>query len=105
MALDEYLMREEANLEQVQQLPQFSILVRLIDQLYELSVKLIPPQTPLFYGRILLVCHKFFLSATSLIGRALPDDAAPVVRRAIEAARIAFTIKSDPENMKIWLAF
>jgi hypothetical protein len=45
------------------------------------------------------------MSAATLILRALPDDAAAVTRRALEAARIAQAIKHDGTNLRRWIAF
>ncbi|MDV2496527.1 MAG: hypothetical protein RX316_10035 [bacterium] len=105
MDFEKYLEGEEYYLKEVNKIPSFSILIPLTNRLYNLSIELIPPDTNPFYGRRLLLCHKCFLSAASLIGRAQPDDAAPVIRRAIEIAEVAFAVKYDRDNYERWLSF
>lgn len=57
-----------------------------------------PKSSPPPFGQLLLICHKSFLLALTLIGQAQPDDAGPISRRAIEAARLALAVKRNPES-------
>jgi hypothetical protein len=79
--------------------------VNLTDKLYERAISLVPNSSAPHFGQLLLVCHRSFLSAITLIGQAQPDDAAPVSRRAIEAARLSLAVKRDPRNALIWAAY
>ena len=105
MDFEDYLTAEKANIQQIRNLPDFSILIPLVNQFYNLSIDLVSPNASPFYGKCLLLCHKGFLSAASLIGRALPEDSSPVTRRAIEIAEVAFAVKYDQNNYEIWLSY
>lgn len=105
MELEDYLTAEKANIQQIRNLPAFSILMPLVNQLYNLSIDLVSSNSSPFYGKCLLLCHKGFLSAASLIGRALPEDSSAVTRRAIEIAEVAFAVKYDKENYETWLSY
>ena len=77
---------------------------RLVDDLYNLAVDLVPKDSAPHFGQLLLLSHKSFLSAITLIGQAQPEDAAAVTRRAIEIARVALAVKQDPQNADKWMA-
>ena len=77
----------------------------LTNKLYEHAISFEPRNSSPLFGQLLLLCHKSFLSALILIGQAQPDDADPISRRAIEAARLALAVKSNPENAVKWAAY
>ena len=105
MGIEDYINAQRANVESIKNLPHFSVLGKLVDQLYNLAIVLIPKDTPLHYSKFLLLCHKSFLSALTLIGQAQPEDAAAISRRAIEIARVAIAVKTHPKNAETWLSF
>jgi hypothetical protein len=105
MSIQEYIDAQRANISSISQLPHFSKLGDLTDRLYERAVTLVPKSSPPPFGQLLLICHRSFLSALTLIGQAQPDDAAPISRRAIEAARLALAVKTNPENAVKWTAY
>lgn len=105
MSIQEYIAAQRANISSISQLPHFSKLGDLTDRLYERAVTLVPKYSPPHFGQLLLICHRSFLSALTLIGQAQPDDAAPISRRAIEAARLALAVRTNPENARKWVAY
>lgn len=105
MSIQDYIGAQRANIASISQLPHFSILGDLTDRLYERAVTLVPKSSPPPFGQLLLICHRSFLSALTLIGQAQPDDAAPISRRAIEAVRIALAVKRNPESAVKWAAY
>jgi hypothetical protein len=72
--------------------------------MYQLAIAGAPSGISPFFGQILLICHKSFLAAATLIGQAQPDDAGPITRRAIEAVRLAAALKDDPTIAEKWVA-
>ena len=105
MDIQDYINAQRANLESISKLPNFYKIGGLTNELYELAVTLVPKSSPIHFGQLLLICHKSFLSALILIGQAQPDDEGPITRRAIEAARLALAIKTNPENARKWVAY
>lgn len=105
MSIEDYVSAQQKNLESIKKLPHFSSLGQLVNDLYELACRLVPRNLPPHYGKFLLLCHKSFLSALTLIGQAQPEDAAAITRRAIEMARLALAVKTNQENATNWLAF
>ncbi len=105
MSIQEYIAAQRANIASISQLPHFSKIGNLTDRLYEVGVTLVPNSSPPHFGQLLLICHRSFLSAITLIGQAQPDDAASISRRAIEAARLALAVKTNPENATQWVAY
>jgi hypothetical protein len=105
MSIQDYIRAQRDNIESIGQLPHFAVLGDLLDRLYERAVVLVPKQSPPPFGQLLLVCHRAFLSALTLIGQAQPDDAGPISRRAIEAARLALAIKTNPRSAMKWAAY
>src|SRR5262249_38848466 len=76
----------------------------LVDRLYSDAMKLVPAGVTALNIQTLLICHKSFLSAASLIGQAQPEDAGAITRRAIEAVRLAAIFKTIPEKYAEWAA-
>jgi hypothetical protein len=105
LSIPEYIKAQRSNIESIINLPHFSILGSLVDQLYNDTVKLIKKDTAPRYGRFLLLCHRSFLSAITLIGQAQPEDAAPITRRAIEIAKVCLASKFNEENASKWMAY
>ncbi len=92
----DYCKAQKANLGNTLKYEPFAVLNPLGDQLYQQSIALMSGHSSPVYGRLLLVCHKEFLVAASLVGQGQPDDADPITRRAIEAIRLAAAIKAEP---------
>ena len=105
MSIEEYIEAQRANLKSIIHLPEFSLLVRLVDQIYGHSTEIIPPDSSPRFGRFLLLGHKFFLSSAILIAQAQPDDAAPITRRAVEMARVCYASKFNKENLAKWQSY
>lgn len=101
--MEGYFKTQRSNLEQIRDFNAFADLLGSIDQLYGLSVDLVPKDH--WFGRFVLICHKEFLAAASLIAQGQPLDSVPVTRRAIDAIRVATAIKENPDSAKQWLAF
>ncbi len=105
MSFGEYFQAQAHHITQILRLPVFTNLVLPLDDLYRLSVDLVPRDSKPYFGRFLLVCHKAFMSAASTIARGQPDDSQGVTRRACEAARVARATKYKAENLREWLAY
>ncbi len=101
MSIDDYIGAQRANLDQVRRLPHFDILVTGAHRLYDTTIDLMPPSG--LYGPSLLLCHRALLAASTLIGQAQPDDAAPITRRAIEAVLVCLAHKFDRSSFDKWL--
>jgi hypothetical protein len=104
LTFSDYFAAQQANLEQLRRLPQYIRLLLPLESLYRQATDLVPPDTPPIFGRLLLLSHRSFLSASAQALRALPDDAEALTRRALEAARLALAFKHDPANIQRWLA-
>ena len=98
----EYFKAQADHVTQIAKLPVFLKLILPLDSLYRLSVDLVPRDSRLYFGRLLLTCHKAYMSAASTIARGQPDDSQGVTRRACEAARLARAAKYKPENLEAW---
>lgn len=105
LAFQEYINTQRKNLESALKFELFGATCPLMDRLYEVSVAAVPKDKSLVFGQFLLICHKSFLAAATLIGQAQPDDAAPVTRRAIEVVRLAAAVKSDSAVAQEWVAY
>jgi hypothetical protein len=105
LAFQDFITAQQRNLESALKFELFGATCPLMDKLYELSVATVPKDKSPFFGQFLLVCHKSFLAAATLIGQGQPDDSAPITRRAIEVVRLAAAIKVDPKFAKEWLAY
>ena len=105
MVIEEYFNAQKENLRRVLYWQPFTEIFSLVDKLYNDAIELVPGDHSPVYGQFLLICHKSFLTAASLIGQAQSDDAVLITRRAIEVARFAVTVKTDPEKTKEWMAF
>lgn len=105
MSFKEYIEAQRHNYKEVEKLPHFSLLIEQIDNIYNHTIKIFPSDVPVRYSRFLLLFHKSFLSATTLIAQCQPDDAAPITRRAIEIARICLASKHDDDNYEKWLSY
>jgi hypothetical protein len=101
---DSYLAAQAANLSQVRRLDEFRFVERVIE-LYEHSFRARARRDPdVRFAQLLTICHGALLSAAASLGRALPGDAIPVTRRAVEAASLAAAFKADEQNYVRWLA-
>lgn len=105
MSIEQYFAAQQRNLANALRWGPFAALFPLVDDLYVRAIALTPGDQPAIFGQLLLVCHKSFLSAVALIGQAQPDDAGPITRRAIEAARLAAAIRTDPSTADRWSAY
>lgn len=104
MSISEYFDAQKENLRSSSLWEPFVTIFPLVDKLYVDAIRLTPSGPSPLFGQLLLICHKSFLSAASLIGQAQPEDAGPITRRAIEAARFAAATKTNPEKAKEWMA-
>jgi len=101
-SIESFIENDQANLSLTSRdLPPFADLAPRLNALYHRSIDQVPKTQPAF-GQFLLLCHKSFLTAAVTIGGCHPDDAAPITRRAIEAASVALAIKRDPVNLERW---
>jgi hypothetical protein len=105
MAMKQYFGGQKENLRRSLNWEPFAEIFPLVDKLYVDAMGLMPSDRSSVFGPLLLICHKAFLSAAGLIGQAQPDDAGPITRRAIEAARFAAIIKTNPEKVEEWIAY
>jgi len=100
-----YFSAQKNNLQSALQFEPFAVLFSIVHELYLTSIRLLPKDKSPVFGQFLLICHKSFLAAASLIGQAQPDDAAPITRRAIEAIRLAAAVKENPATARKWAAY
>jgi hypothetical protein len=82
----DFFNAQKENLRQMLQFEPFAVLFPRVHALYE---SMLPFCTNKPLGRFVLLSHKAFLTAASLIGQGHADDAAPIARRAIEMIRLA----------------
>ena len=105
MAFQEYISAQRKNLDSALKFELFGATCPLMDRLYEVSVAAVPKDKSPVFGQFLLICHKSFLAAATLIGQAQPDDAGPITRRAIEVVRLAAAMKADAAIAEQWVAY
>ena len=105
MSIESYFQAQKENLRSALRFEPFAVLFSIVDELYNISVQAMPSDKSPVFAQFLLICHKSFLAAASLIGQAQPDDAAPITRRAIEVIRLAAAVNEDPANAKAWAAY
>jgi hypothetical protein len=105
MSVEEYIEAQRHNIQEVARLPHFAQLIRQVDEIYNHTISIFPSDVPARYIRFLLLFHKSFLSAATLIGQCQPDDAAAITRRGIEVARICLASKHDEANHENWLSY
>ena len=105
MPFQDYIDAQQKNLESALKFELFGVTCPLMDKLYEISIAAAPRDKSPVFVQFLLICHKSFLAAATLIGQAQPDDAGPIMRRAIEVVRLAAAIKDDPSIAEKWLAY
>ncbi len=99
----DYFTAQKTNLDNAFKFAPFAVLFPIVHDLYVTAARLIPPDHQ--FGPFVLIGHKEFLAAASLIGQAQPDEAVPITRRAIEMAQAAVAFRKDSENIKKWTAF
>jgi len=105
MSIVEFTAAATTNFAMISQNPFYRDGVSSLDALYACAIRTAPREGfPVFYGRLLLVCHKSMVSAANLIASCLPEDSVGVTRRAIEAAKVANAIRLNDNNAKQWLA-
>src|SRR5712692_3000497 len=85
--------------------PQFATFVPLMDEVYEAGFAARPVPMEAVVFQLLVLCHRAFLIAVSIIARGHPDDDACATRRALEMAKVAFAVSYNPDNMTAWLAY
>lgn len=105
MPFHDYIEAQRKNLESALKFELFGATCPRMEKLYELSIAAVPKDKAPVFGQFLLICHKSFLAAATLIGQAQPDDAGPITRRAIEVVRLAAAIKTDPSVANEWAAY
>jgi hypothetical protein len=104
--MDEFIQGQRANIEQIKHSPHFRQLIGSVDAAYHSAIEAVPRVgVPIIFGRILLVCHKSLLSASTLIAQGQPDDSTGITRRALEAAKVALAIKVNDANALQWTAY
>ena len=84
---------------------QFKALIPPVNDAYEAVRLVVSKEVDLTTIRLLLLCHRSFLLAVSLIAGGHPIDAGSVTRRAIEMAKIAFALVYDSENFDRWVNY
>src|SRR6266404_5754889 len=98
MSLNEYVAMQQKNLEAIKDSLHYSRLIETVDHLYRTTLDLGPAHCPrICFGKMLLMCHKSFLSGATLIARGQPEDAAPISRRAIEIGHLAVAVHLDSQ--------
>ena len=102
MVFHEFIEAQRKNLESALKFELFGATCPRMDKLYEISIAAVPADNSKVYAKFLLICHKSFLSAATLIGQAQPDDAGAITRRAIEVVRLAAALKDDPAIADTW---
>ena len=105
MTFEKYIEAQRKNLDSALKYELFAVTCPIMDRLYEVSVSAVPKDKSPVFGQFLLICHKSFLAAATLIGQAQPDDAGPITRRAIEVVRLAAAVKNDPAIAEEWVAY
>ena len=106
MVFRHYIDAQRRNLESALKFELFGATCPRMDRLYQISIAGVPKDKSRVFGQFLLICHKSFLAAATLIGQAQPDDAGPITRRAIEVVRLAAAINSgDPTVVEKWSAY
>jgi hypothetical protein len=81
----------------------FDALIPLADRMYRCVRDLSQARGSPTIGRLLMLCHREFLVAATLIQSGLPYDSAANTRRAIEIAKVALALKRDPTNAEKWM--
>ena len=84
---------------------QFKALIPPVNEAYEAARLEVSKEVDLTTIQLLLLCHRSFLLAVSLIAGGHPNDAGSVTRRAIEMAKIAFALVYDSENFDRWVNY
>jgi hypothetical protein len=105
VAFQEYIDAQRKNLKSALKFELFGATCPEMDKLYEVSIGAVTKNKPPVFARFLLICHKSFLGAATLIGQAQPDDSGPITRRAIEVVRLAAAIKQDSAIAEKWGAY
>lgn len=104
--VDGFVKAQRDNLDQIKRIPCYKNLVGALDAVYRVIIGTLPPDGfPAFFGRVVLVCHKSMLSASSLVAQGQPEDSVATTRRAVEAARVALAIKLNDENAAEWISY
>jgi len=80
---------------------QLLALVPPIVRAYEAANLALPEKTDQAIRQLLWLCHRSFMVAVSLIASGHPDDAGPVTRRAIEAARTSPNAATRTPRVKL----
>jgi hypothetical protein len=106
MSFYQYIEAQRANIKSLLEFELFGATCPRMHEFYKLSIAALTNDKPsTIFPRFLLICHKSFLAAATLIGQAQPDDAGPITRRAIEAVKIAAAIKANPKFAEKWGAY
>lgn len=105
VAFHKFIDAQRENLESALKFELFGATCPRMDRLYEISIAAVPEDKSPVFAQFLLICHKSFLSAATLIGQAQPDDAGAITRRAIEVIRLAAALKDDPAIAETWGAY
>jgi hypothetical protein len=106
MGIAEYILVQRANSDAIaRNSPCFRQVLVPLDRSYEEAATLVPADAKTIFGMLFLLCHRAFLSASTLIAQAQPDDAGPITRRALETSKLALAVKRNPQNYDHWLAY
>jgi hypothetical protein len=100
----EYVEKVLHNLDGGSRAPLFAELIGSLDEAYRTIIAR-PPSGRLIFARFMLICHKSFLSAATLIAQQQPEDAGGITRRAAECARVALAIRLNDANADHWLSY
>ena len=66
--MEKFVKGQRDNLDQIKQTPYYKDLVGALDAVYRAVVATLPSDGfPTFFGRVVLICHRSMLSASSLV--------------------------------------
>lgn len=105
----EFMQHEVARLNRNVASEHFTRVVSAVERAYDAALAAVPQPLgtarDIWIAHAVLLCHRSFLVAVSLIGRGHPDDAVGTNRRALETAKVAFAVRHDEANWTAWAAY
>lgn len=104
MSLDLYIRAQRLNAERFRRTPHYAEMIVSLDAVYTRCLHIRPRSPEPIFEKSLLLCHRAFLSAASLILQGQAEDAAAVARRGAELATFCLSYKRDQSPAAEWLA-